>query len=215
MGSEEDSNNVIPPTTPPTALYVRHFISAQSNLHRNLIPRKMPFLAIDQHKAGDEPGTTLRDKRGVPAHSSKGSKRRRLFEVYRQSIIHDSPTLDEFYYHFASDEKSENDRCSRNKTQVVTKYFHPNGVEDVDSWSFLRVSQLWAWTIGDGRLSPKRWNPHFPTDPANPSMKNGSLHPRLAQRSRKIVLLLTKFLTICVIGLRMEVTTICLALPSN
>ncbi|KAK1524027.1 uncharacterized protein CCOS01_09114 [Colletotrichum costaricense] len=40
----------------------------------------------------------------------------------RGSVVHDAPTLDEHYYHFAADEESQRDRGHRNKNQVFTKY---------------------------------------------------------------------------------------------
>ncbi|KAH0426237.1 hypothetical protein CcaCcLH18_10466 [Colletotrichum camelliae] len=132
---------------PPTALY-------------------MPFLVADYHEKRDVPDssspektTTLGGQSSLQAASRPAkppvnlSKREKLFEAYREYVIHDSPTLDEHYYHFASDEKSNSDQFSRNHTQVVTKYLYPDlspeALDAIGSWRVLRVSQLWAWAIGD------------------------------------------------------------------
>ncbi|KAM0264853.1 hypothetical protein ACHAPA_008102 [Fusarium lateritium] len=46
-----------------------------------------------------------------------------LLVAYNGLVIHESPTLDEWYYHFAKDDqKSVNDRNTRNQEQVVTKF---------------------------------------------------------------------------------------------
>ncbi|KAK1448688.1 hypothetical protein CMEL01_08003 [Colletotrichum melonis] len=47
----------------------------------------------------------------------------------RGSVVHDAPTLDEHYYHFAADEESQRDRGHRNKNQVFTKYQQENKTE--------------------------------------------------------------------------------------
>ncbi|KAI3527918.1 hypothetical protein CABS03_11814 [Colletotrichum abscissum] len=47
----------------------------------------------------------------------------------RGSVVHDAPTLDEHYYHFAADEESQRDRGHRNKNQVFTKYLQENKTE--------------------------------------------------------------------------------------
>ncbi|KAJ0358501.1 hypothetical protein COL154_009127 [Colletotrichum chrysophilum] len=79
------------------------------------------------------------------------SQRQHLFSAYEGSVMHDSPTLDEHYYHFAEDEDSTNDRKGRNRTQVISKYLHMGPYADESDMprTILRVSQLWAWTIGD------------------------------------------------------------------
>ncbi|KAK0375495.1 hypothetical protein CLIM01_07151 [Colletotrichum limetticola] len=47
----------------------------------------------------------------------------------RGSVVHDAPTLDEHYYHFAADEESQRDRGHRNNNQVFTKYQQENKTE--------------------------------------------------------------------------------------
>ncbi|KAK1488528.1 hypothetical protein CABS01_02158 [Colletotrichum abscissum] len=90
-----------------------------------------------------------------------------LLEAYEahspQSVIHKSPTLDEWYYHFAKNQKSADDRDHRNRNQVVTKYWRreetreQTGQSEVSSMAsgftgeltLLRVNQVWIWTIGN------------------------------------------------------------------
>ncbi|KAI0885870.1 uncharacterized protein GGS22DRAFT_188159 [Annulohypoxylon maeteangense] len=67
-----------------------------------------------------------------------------LFNSYKGKVIHGSPTLDEAYYHFSSDEKSQDDKRHRNETQVVTKKMYSTRPS---SWKLLRVNQLWSWVI--------------------------------------------------------------------
>ncbi|RBR13502.1 uncharacterized protein FIESC28_08130 [Fusarium coffeatum] len=74
-------------------------------------------------------------------------KRNTLLNAYKASAFHEPSTLDEFYYHFADDSNEE--RNMRNRTQVVTKYLYPNGLEGRNYWPLLRVSQLWIWIIDD------------------------------------------------------------------
>lgn len=54
------------------------------------------------------------------------------------SVIHCSPTLDEWHYQFAPDEESAKDKQHRNNTQVVSRAVEGN---------LIRVNQLWAWTF--------------------------------------------------------------------
>lgn len=76
--------------------------------------------------------------------------RQGLFNAYKNSVIHQPTTLDEFYYQFASDKDSVEDRNTRNKDQVVTKYLRRGvDMEKERFWPLLRVSQLWIWTIDD------------------------------------------------------------------
>ncbi|KAF4956366.1 hypothetical protein FGADI_3943 [Fusarium gaditjirri] len=98
----------------------------------------------------------------------------KLLKGYGGSVLHGSPTIDEWYYHFANDHESQKDKADRNKAQVVTKFLtemaeianssseatvsavastngHPNGSEDTESKqiTILRVNQIWIWTISD------------------------------------------------------------------
>ena len=76
-------------------------------------------------------------------------KRNTLLDAYKSSTFHEPSTLDEFYYHFADDSTEE--RNMRNRTQVLTKYLYPDGLEDRNYWPLLRVSQLWIWIIDDSK----------------------------------------------------------------
>ncbi|KAF5012599.1 hypothetical protein FDECE_1366 [Fusarium decemcellulare] len=71
---------------------------------------------------------------------------RSLLAAYKGSVIHESPTLDEWYYHFATDKKSADDQNHRNETQIVTKFL---GRDTPGRWTLLRVNQVWVWTIED------------------------------------------------------------------
>lgn len=76
-------------------------------------------------------------------------------------VVHGSPTLDEWYYQFATDDSSKEERDRRNKSQVVTGAMKgrettkaivqctEEGKRKPGEWTLIRVSQLWAWTISD------------------------------------------------------------------
>ncbi|CAI6091893.1 unnamed protein product [Clonostachys chloroleuca] len=88
-------------------------------------------------------------------------KHHELLNIYKDSAIHGSPTLDEWYYHFGPDSDKEKDH--RNRDQVVFKFL--KGAKDIKSPApsekdekdsdgqsadtFIRVNQLWVWTIAD------------------------------------------------------------------
>ena len=76
-------------------------------------------------------------------------KRNGLLNAYKASVFHEPSTLGEFYYHFTDD--SHEERNMRNRTQVVTEYLYPNGLEGRNYWPLLRVSQLWIWIIDDSK----------------------------------------------------------------
>ncbi|KAG7059116.1 ankyrin unc44 [Colletotrichum scovillei] len=79
------------------------------------------------------------------------------------SIVHESPTLDEWYYHFAMDRKSNAERLYRNKSQITTRFLGENQLlrqnehnegESASSCpsselALIRVNQKWIWTIGN------------------------------------------------------------------
>ncbi|KAK1536613.1 uncharacterized protein CCOS01_01933 [Colletotrichum costaricense] len=127
----------------------------------------MPFLSFSPYRKEEQPskeGQHSNQSTGTPDVSSTDNKyhltrreglakqrrrRQQLFEHYKDHPMHCSPTLDEFYYQFGADETSLEDRDARNKDQTVTKYLHPKGVEELDSWSLLKVNQLWIWTFGE------------------------------------------------------------------
>ncbi|KAK1716731.1 uncharacterized protein BDZ83DRAFT_734000 [Colletotrichum acutatum] len=78
-----------------------------------------------------------------------------------ESIVHRSPTLDEWYYHFAEDQRE--DRNHRNASQVTTRYLEQskflgqNGQKKrssetsslSDDLALVRVNQVWIWTISN------------------------------------------------------------------
>ncbi|KAM0221246.1 hypothetical protein ACHAQD_005600 [Fusarium lateritium] len=96
-----------------------------------------------------------------------------LLVAYNGLVIHESPTLDEWYYHFAKDDqKSVNDRNTRNQEQVVTKFLKerekakkyesnaevagqaskrpkPAEPRSDDHWIVLRVNQIWIWNFAN------------------------------------------------------------------
>ncbi|KAJ4127978.1 hypothetical protein NW768_008261 [Fusarium equiseti] len=80
-----------------------------------------------------------------------------LLNAYSSSVIHESPTLDEWYYNFTNeryghdlDSKANNDRISRNEDQVVTKFLKELiRTEDEDHFTLLRVNQIWIWVVGN------------------------------------------------------------------
>lgn len=74
-------------------------------------------------------------------------KHNTFLDAYKATAFHAPSTLDDFYYHFTDD--SNHEKSMRNKTQVVTKYLYPYGLEGRNYWSLLRVSQLWIWIIDD------------------------------------------------------------------
>jgi hypothetical protein len=76
---------------------------------------------------------------------------------------HGSPTLDEWYYNFAKDNKeATRDRNDRNNNQVVSKYrkegpkkAKQGGNKSKNSEPYqctvVRVNQLWIWTISESQ----------------------------------------------------------------
>ncbi|XDG03915.1 hypothetical protein ABKA04_003530 [Annulohypoxylon sp. FPYF3050] len=78
-------------------------------------------------------------------------RHRELLDTYKGRVVHGTPTLDESYYHFAKDGRSQADRRDRNKTQVVTKILQPYE-ENSPFWTLLRVNQLWVWVINNHLL---------------------------------------------------------------
>ncbi|KAF7527677.1 hypothetical protein G7054_g10415 [Neopestalotiopsis clavispora] len=79
-----------------------------------------------------------------------------MLKAYEKAIVHGSSTLDESYYHFGDDSKSQEDKEIRNKTQVVTDSWRdkcreswPEKQEHGLYWPLIRVNQLWVWTIDD------------------------------------------------------------------
>ncbi|KAF5491319.1 Ankyrin-3 [Colletotrichum fructicola] len=112
----------------------------------------MPYLCFSTYR-GKVPA---REEDGLAGKDGPYDK---LLKAYdKGSGAHESPTLDEWYYHFATDEKSEEDKKHRNETQIVTKFqakymrrLRFGKGEPVEprpeQLALLRVNQLWVWTI--------------------------------------------------------------------
>src|SRR2546423_4950319 len=93
---------------------------------RGLTRSQMPYL-------------TLSDSNQRNDHYQK------LFETYKDSILHGSRTLDEFYYQNISDAEISR----RNQTQVVTRRVHSSLQGVQESWPIIRVDQLWIWMVDE------------------------------------------------------------------
>ncbi|KAF3810301.1 hypothetical protein GCG54_00002759 [Colletotrichum gloeosporioides] len=94
--------------------------------------------------------TTSPDKRLV---LEQIDLRQSLFAAYKDSVIHQPATLDEFYYHFASDNDSREDRDLRNKDQVITKYLKAGDKRKLKYWPVLRHLQKQVRN-GSRRIGP-------------------------------------------------------------
>ncbi|KAF4785494.1 hypothetical protein HER10_EVM0006852 [Colletotrichum scovillei] len=116
----------------------------------------MPYLSYAtqcREEEGEEPFSPTPDveddpKNVLQALRAEKYKYEQLLSTYKPGVIHGSSTLDEWYYHFASDQEASKDRKARNESQVVTKGL-PGKIEDKDFWPLIRVNQLWIWTIAD------------------------------------------------------------------
>lgn len=136
--------------------------TAQAFTHFHILtPVKMPYLYFSkyhqsesgQQKEGDQTAGASSPSTDEKKIQDEIRMRQELFKVYRNWVIHQPTTLDEFYYQFASDEDSVRDRNSRNKDQVVTKYLRRGADMGKERfWPLLRVSQLWIWTIDESML---------------------------------------------------------------
>lgn len=110
----------------------------------------MPYLSFskDYHLAKTEGGCDLESLKTAQAKYNK------LLGKYKDEVIHGAPTLDEAYYHFGPDEKSQENRQQRNRDQVVTKwpsYYDPQ--LHPQHCTLLRVNQLWVWVVNNSTLS--------------------------------------------------------------
>lgn len=118
----------------------------------------MPYLSFSPHLREDPqvPGRTAMGIDGnkdpedaeLKRISDAQAKFRRVLDDYEDSVVHGSPTLDEWYYHFAGDADSNTNRQDRNENQVVTKSLKGDVSKDMH-WPLVRVNQLWIWTLGD------------------------------------------------------------------
>lgn len=95
-----------------------------------------------------------------PNDQKNWKKYKELKDLYKGQTIHGSATLDEFYYHFTStdkkdeeteeDKEAKKDRDLRNCNQVVTKILQPNKEQlQLHCWPLVQVNQIWIWTIAD------------------------------------------------------------------
>ncbi|KAF0316071.1 alkyl hydroperoxide reductase thiol specific antioxidant mal allergen [Colletotrichum asianum] len=137
-------------------------MKSSNSLHCPASALYMPFLVVGQYDHEKEhtqhdgtPEATSFPRPQSMEQPERAFQRQDLFSAYKTSVLHDSPTLDEHYYHFAEDKDSARDRLDRNETQVITKYLSPGSKvggkrqKPQKPQTILRVSQLWAWTIGD------------------------------------------------------------------
>jgi hypothetical protein len=90
------------------------------------------------------PYLTLSDSNQRNDHYQK------LFETYKDSILHGSRTLDEFYYQNISDAEISR----RNQSQVVTRRVHSSLQGVQKSWPIIRVDQLWIWMVDESATPP-------------------------------------------------------------
>ncbi|CAG9982986.1 unnamed protein product [Clonostachys byssicola] len=120
---------------------------------------------FDEEKHVSVPASAIYANANLVKFKQEQQKHRELLNIYKDSVIHGSPTLDEWYYHFGPD--SHIDKDHRNKDQVVSKFLegvkrlnqNTNGTmpsdenkkysDDLSSSTFLRVNQLWVWTIAN------------------------------------------------------------------
>ncbi|KAH7153350.1 hypothetical protein EDB81DRAFT_946222 [Dactylonectria macrodidyma] len=109
----------------------------------------MPFLSFSDYHFGPASTATQPGKPVEPQAVEEIKQREELFTAYKDSVIHGSPTLDEYYYHFGEDDESRKEQCTRNKTQVATKFLQQPDAKESEFCRLLRVNQLWAWTVGD------------------------------------------------------------------
>ncbi|OHE90925.1 hypothetical protein CORC01_13780 [Colletotrichum orchidophilum] len=138
-----------------SALYVQNDNLDFSVSESNTIRYQMPFFELgfyrnpaDRYEAGAN--VTTAAVNGARAATTAANAAASETKSRTTPPVHYSPTLDEHYYHFAKEDvASHEDRDLRNENQVVTKYLHPNGLDNLSKWQVIRVNQLWAWTIRD------------------------------------------------------------------
>ncbi|KAI1463033.1 uncharacterized protein F4812DRAFT_464149 [Daldinia caldariorum] len=124
----------------------------------------MPFLSFatqremnecnDNARMTESKNQTILQKSSNKNPEIRMSMEQKLSELnksYKDSVLHNSATLDEAYYHFdLKDEETLSERNRRNRNQVVTKQLHP-GLKgsQKETWSLLRVNQIWIWTLDE------------------------------------------------------------------
>ncbi|KAG5810588.1 hypothetical protein H9Q74_005719 [Fusarium xylarioides] len=145
----------------------------------------MPYLSLSSQCRKEYPDQDTKDhpaEHGIIQHPNAGKtmckireaqqKHAKLVGAYPKMAVHYSPTLDEWYYHFATDEASE-DRKYRNENQVVTKSLKSErSGSETEHWRLIRINQLWMWTIGDGWIITAA---NDPIDGSHDTLLNGIL----------------------------------------
>jgi hypothetical protein len=92
-------------------------------------------------------GRWYRETTEASGHKPKYSKYDKLTDLYKGKPIHESRTLDQFYYQSA-------DVTDRNADQVVTKaLLDKEAIKSAESLPILTVDQLWLWVIDEGGSS--------------------------------------------------------------
>lgn len=127
----------------------------------------MPFLSISTYCPPKllEQRANASSETALSRFKTPSKQLKKLKESYERSVIHESATLDESYYHFATDDDAQKDRRKRNETQVAAKVLNkPSrrgeprgraGQQDADESKpvqILRVNQIWIWAIADSTL---------------------------------------------------------------
>lgn len=102
----------------------------------------------NNHSPSTKREPTEQEKLELKKLTDERKKYQSLLNAYHGLVIHGSSTLDEWYYHFASDLESTKDRRIRNKSQVVTNNL-PEGTGEHIHWPLIRVNQLWVWTVAN------------------------------------------------------------------
>lgn len=114
----------------------------------------MPYLAFStQHRDDIDLGPTESpnsDKAKLEQVKKASEIHKNHMQCYGGSVVHGSPTLDEWYYHFAEDPESTQERLYRNQSQVVNKNLQVDA-NQLAHWPLLRVNQLWIWTIDNSK----------------------------------------------------------------
>jgi hypothetical protein len=118
----------------------------------------MPYLSISTQQSPPTESSNDCDRQQLPGHLVERFKHARdkydklmpkeEDRAAQHPVVHGSPTLDEAFYHFASDNESKKDEKRRNHSQVVTKQLGKTA-DQTPTQTSLRVSQIWIWTIDD------------------------------------------------------------------
>ncbi|VUC27773.1 unnamed protein product [Clonostachys rosea] len=125
----------------------------------------MPYLRFSSQCNG---------KAGIPTcveYKDNEQECRRLSEAHPDSVVHTSPTLDEWYYGFATGDDFSEDRNYRNENQVATREL-VGDVSKLTHWPLLRVNQLWIWTFGNKWIITAAPDPK---DSRSPTLLDGVL----------------------------------------